>query len=156
MSEKRKAGQPSKFEDYKDFIINMAKYGLTDKQMADVLNITDTTINNWKLKHEAFFESLKASKLLADMEIQDSLFKKAKGHKTTIQKAFKVKQVTYDNGKRLIEKEEIITAADEVYTPPDTTAIIFWLKNRQPKDWRDKQEIEHSGNMAVQIIDDIK
>ena len=29
----------------------------------------------------------------------------------------------------------------------DTTAMIFWLKNRRVKDWRDKRDIEHSGNI---------
>ena len=37
----------------------------------------------------------------------------------------------------------------------DTTAMIFWLKNRRAKDWREKQEIEHSGGVTV-IQDDIK
>ena len=32
---------------------------------------------------------------------------------------------------------------------PDTTAQIFWLKNRKPDEWRDKKETEVSGNMTV-------
>lgn len=34
----------------------------------------------------------------------------------------------------------------------DTTAIIFWLKNRRPNDWRDKRETQLSGN--VQTVPD--
>lgn len=28
------------------------------------------------------------------------------------------------------------------YLPPDTTACIFWLKNRKPAEWREKSEVE--------------
>jgi hypothetical protein len=38
----------------------------------------------------------------------------------------------------------------------DTVAQIFWLKNRKPKQWRDKQEIEHNATLNVTILDDIK
>jgi transposase-like protein len=34
----------------------------------------------------------------------------------------------------------------------DTTAMIFWLKNRRPNDWRDKRETQLSGN--VQSVPD--
>jgi hypothetical protein len=27
--------------------------------------------------------------------------------------------------------------------PPDVTACIFWLKNRDPQHWRDSQQMEH-------------
>ena len=33
----------------------------------------------------------------------------------------------------------------------NTTAMIFWLKNRKRKEWRDKQDIEHSGEMGIEI-----
>ena len=33
----------------------------------------------------------------------------------------------------------------------DTTAIIFWLKNRRPDLWRDRQQVEHSGEVGVKI-----
>ena len=50
------------------------------------------------------------------------------------------------------QKEEIVHAEDEVYIPPQTTAQIFWLKNRQPKKWRDKQEIDNSHDGTVRIV----
>ncbi|WP_328707004.1 hypothetical protein [Clostridium sp. HV4-5-A1G] len=43
----------------------------------------------------------------------------------------------------------------EKYEKPNTTAAIFWLKNRKPGQWRDKQEIEHNCDVGVKIIDDI-
>ena len=45
---------------------------------------------------------------------------------------------------------EIVQTQIRKYYPPDTTAGIFWLKNRKPAEWRDKQEVEHSGNVTIQ------
>jgi hypothetical protein len=33
----------------------------------------------------------------------------------------------------------------------DTTAMIFWLKNRRPDLWRDRQELAHSGELKVAL-----
>ena len=57
-------------------------------------------------------------------------------------KPIKVKEVLYENGKRISEKEHIEYADEEIYIPPDTTAQIFWLKNRKPEEWRDKRQVE--------------
>ena len=38
---------------------------------------------------------------------------------------------------------------------PDTTAQIFWLKNRKPQEWRDKQETEISGHIRTDKLDSI-
>jgi len=35
--------------------------------------------------------------------------------------------------------------------PPDPTSMIFYLKNRRPDRWRDKQEVEHKGDLIVNI-----
>ena len=48
----------------------------------------------------------------------------------------------YDNGRRELEKEEVVMVDEEVYVPPDTASIVFWLKNRRPDKWRDKQNVE--------------
>lgn len=130
--------RPSKFEEYKDIILGMAKYGLTDKQMADSLNITEQTINNWKSANTEFFESLKSIKAQSDVQVTESLFKRAIGYVYS-----ETTQEVDHEGNLNISK--IVTKQQA----PDTTAQIFWLKNRQPDKWRDKQEIEHSGEMTV-------
>lgn len=55
-----------------------------------------------------------------------------------------------DSGELVVTKE----ITKEVL--PDTTAQIFWLKNRRPDKWRDKRDIEHNGQIGgVTIINDI-
>ena len=61
------------------------------------------------------------------------------------EKTFKLKHTYYDSQGRKCEKEELVTGIDEVYIPGDTTAQIFWLKNRKPEEWRDKRVIDDGG-----------
>ena len=136
-------GRPSKFEQVKDMLYKMASYGMTDKQMADVVGVSEQTVNNWKLKDPNFLESLKAEKEIADARVERSLFERATGYSHAEDKIFN------DNGTPLV-------VPTVKHYAPDTTAAIFWLKNRKPREWRDKQDIEHSGEVSqVVIVDDI-
>lgn len=126
-----------------------ARDGLTDEQIAEKLDISVASFYNYKNEHLEFLESLKKGKEVADYEVENALFKKALGYNAKVKKAFKVKEVLYENGKRLKETERIEYAEDEVHIPADTTAQIFWLKNRKPNVWRDKQELEHKANNGI-------
>lgn len=132
------------------FLVEMwARDGLTDEQIAENLDISVASFYNYKNEHLEFLESLKKGKEVADYEVENALFKKALGYNAKVKKAFKVKEVLYENGKRLKETERIEYAEDEVHIPADTTAQIFWLKNRKPNVWRDKQELEHKANNGI-------
>lgn len=129
-----KGGRPSKFEVVKDIIIKIAAYGLTDQQMSDVVGVTKQTLNNWKKENPEFFDSLKESKLYPDSQVVRSLFERANGYSHMEDKIFN------DNG------DPLIVPTIKHY-PPDTTACIFWLKNRQPELWRDVKNVEMSGEI---------
>lgn len=131
-----------------------ARDGLTDEQIAENMNIVASTLYEWKKRYPEISEALKRNKELVDIEVENALLKKALGFKENIRKAIKVKEVLYENGKRKSEKEHIEYADEEVFVPPDTTAQIFWLKNRRPEQWRDKQDIEHSGAVNVRKVYD--
>ena len=117
-----------------------ARDGLTDEQIADKMGITTSTLYDWKNKYSEISEALKRGKEVVDVEVENALLDKALGMIRIIKKPIKVKEVLYDNGKRISEKERIEYADEEVFIPPDTTAQIFWLKNRKPNVWRDKQK----------------
>lgn len=105
--------------------------GATDAQLAEFFGVTEQTINNWKLAHEEFFESIRRGKVFADAVIAEALFHRAKGYSHS---AVKIMQ---DKG------EPLVVDYVEHY-PPDTAAASLWLRNRQPEKWRDKVETEHS------------
>lgn len=125
-----------------------ARDGLTDEQIWNKLGISKDTFYSYKNKYSDFSDSLKRGKEVVDTEVENALLKKALGSKETLKKAVKLKQVIYsDAGKKLKEFEEIVMVEEEVLITPDTTAQIFWLKNRKPGVWRDKTAIEHSGEI---------
>lgn len=132
---KKKNGRPSKKDkiDLKQLTI-LAEYGLTDKQLSKALGICEASLNNYK-KDKKFLESLKKGKKISDSKVVQSLYKRALGYNYTETHKERLKSGVITN--KEIEKE--IT--------PDTTACIFWLKNRMPNDWRDRQEIKHSGSL---------
>ncbi|HTN08855.1 hypothetical protein [Agriterribacter sp.] len=122
--------RPTKYDiKFNEQVERLAMLGATDKQIANFFEVAESTLNLWKQEYPEFSESLKRGKLLADTKVAASLFKKAVGFTRKAVKIFNA------NGKPLV------VPYTEFY-PPDTTAQIFWLKNRQKEIWRDKQSIE--------------
>jgi len=105
----------------------LCRLGATDKELADFFEISERTLNTWKKNHPKFLQSLKEGKSLADAEVAEKLFQRATGYE---HEAVKIMQ---HEGVPVIES---YTA----HYPPDSTAMIFWLKNRRPDLWRDKPE----------------
>lgn len=135
-----KRGRPSLLSDeaIKDIMKELYTVGKTDQEVANILRIDESQITRWKQKDPDFYMSIKDWKVEADKVVEQSLYKSAKGFNRTVEK---------------IDKDGCIHEITEEQ-PPNPTSMIFWLKNRQPKQWRDKQEVEHSGdiNVAVNII----
>lgn len=128
-----KVGRKSKFGTLDpDQVSALASRGWTDKEMASFFGVTEQTWNNWKKKSPEFFASLKEAKAVADEKVERSLFERACGYSHPEDK------IMQNNG------VPVIVPTTKHY-PPDTTACIFWLKNRKPDEWRDRQEHEHTG-----------
>lgn len=139
----KKGGRPSKFS-VVDLgqVEKLAKAGWTDEQMSAFYKVTRQTWHNWKKQHAKFFESLKDWKAEADHQVERALFQRATGYETTEERIV-------GHG----EDAKVIEATKQF--PPDTTACIFWLKNRMPEEWRDKTDHELSGpgGGPIQISD---
>ncbi len=105
----------------------MCLLGATDKQLADFFEVNVDSVYEWKKVYPSFSEALKKGKEQADAIIAQSLYKRARGFKHKEVKIFQYE------GKPVVVP---FTA----YYAPDTTAAIFWLKNRKPSEWRDKHE----------------
>ena len=106
-----------------------ARNGLTDEQIAHNVGITSKTLREWKKRFGAICASLKRGKEVVDIEVENALFKRALGY-------------DYEEIKtEETEKGTFITKYRR-HIPPETAAIVFWLKNRKSADWRDKREYE--------------
>lgn len=127
-----------------------ARDGLTDEQIAKNIDITPSTLYEWKKKHSEISEALKKGKEVVDIQVENALLKRALGY--SYDEATQELCENAQTGKTELKVTKKVTK--EVV--PDTTAQIFWLKNRRPDRWRDKQDIEHSGQIGgVTIINDI-
>ena len=134
--------RPTKYQKaYAEQARKLCMLGYTDEQLADFFEVSEATINTWKKEHPEFLESVKKGKDLVDAEVVDSLFQRAMGY------------VAPDTDIRVIDNQIVKTQIKKHY-PPDTAAAIFWLKNRQKKDWRDKIDhaIEGADGGPVQVV----
>lgn len=133
-----------------------ARDGLTDEQIASNMGINVATLYRYKNEHKEICEALKRGKEVVDIQVENSLFKKAMGYNAAIKKTFKIKDVYYDAEGRRCEKERLESAYDEVHVPADTTAQIFWLKNRKPDQWREKAIVENKTDININQQEDVK
>ncbi len=151
---KHAGGRPSKINAIDETLLEKLYLdGKTDVEVAYFIGVTGRTLHNWKNKYPKFFHSLKEWKKQADERVEKSLYKRAIG--------YTYDEITYEKlkigGLGIQLSKEEIEAIKHVETNktkvvvkeivPDVTAQIFWLKNRQPKQWRDRQEVEHSGTI---------
>lgn len=125
--------RPSKFKvEYVEQARKLCKLGATDRELAAFFEVSEKTLNNWKLESGEFLQALKSGKDEADDRVERSLFARAIGYEHD------------DVDIRVIEGRIVETSITKRY-PPDTTAAIFWLKNRRKDEWRDKVTQEHLG-----------
>lgn len=117
--------------------------GATDVEVADELGISAATLYRWKARHPEFCEALKSGKAVADERVERSLYHKAVGY-------------TFDSEKVFQFQGQIVRAPVREYVPPDTTAAIFWLKNRRAEQWRDKTEVHHRHTVEQMSDDDLE
>lgn len=119
-----------------------ARDGLTDKQIADKMHISTSTLYNWKNAHLEILESLKENKEIADYEVAGALYESTKDRYITVKTPIKVREeVVNEQGvKKVRERIEIVDK--QIFVPASTTAQIYWLNNRQPNVWRQKHKTE--------------
>jgi hypothetical protein len=127
------AGRPTKYKaEYAEQAAKLCALGATDAQLADFFQVSVSTVNLWKSQHPKFSESIKVPKSQADDRVEQSLYRRAMGYEHD------------ETDIRAVAGELVMTPIRKHY-PPDTTAAIFWLKNRRPAEWREKVEHEHGG-----------
>lgn len=125
--------RPSKYKpEFAKQAKQLCKLGATDQELAEFFGVSQQTLNNWKVSQPGFLESLKGGKEVADERVTTALYHRAMGYSHP------------EDDIRAINGEIVITPTIKHY-PPDTTAAIFWLKNRRPDEWRDKVQQEVTG-----------
>ena len=121
-------------------IKKLAEFGFIDTQLAELFGVNESTITRWKKASPELMRVLKEGKGIADARVVRSLYERATGYEH--------QEMHISNYQGVITETKIIK-----HYPPDSTAMIFWLKNRQPDKWRDKQEIDFTKPLQVEITD---
>ena len=126
-----------------------ARDGLTEEQIAKNMGVSRSTLSDYKVKYPDILRAIKNSKEVADREVENALFNKATGYTVKLKKPMKVRHVEYDevSGRKVAEYERIEYIEEEVHVPADTTAQIFWLKNRKSNEWRDKVTVTDESSL---------
>ena len=114
-----------------------ARDGLTNEQIAENMGVDRSTLYEWQKTYSDFSDALKRGKEVVDRQVENALLKRALGY------SYKevTRELNIETGNLVVTKEVTKEVA------PDTTAQIFWLKNRKPKEWRDKQEVTVDGQL---------
>jgi len=127
-------GRPTKYrEEFNEQAYKLSLLGFIDKELANFFEITESTINKWKLDYPKFSESIKKGKEIANANVAESLYRRAIGYEHPEMKVFN-------------HMGEIIEHEVTKYYPPETQAASLFLRNRQPDKFRDKQDIDHTTN----------
>lgn len=133
-------GRPTKFNDtVRKKILDLISAGKTETQICEILGISWPTLRNWKLANSEFFMAMREHKQEADEMVEASLWHRAVGYSHEAVKIF------YDS-----KTGETVEHKYIEHHPPDVTAASLWLRNRKPKEWRDKQEVDFYGEMNQQ------
>lgn len=139
-------GRPTLYKsEYDKQAEKLCQLGATDIEIADFFEVDVRTIYRWKADHDGFCQSLKAGKEIADERVERSLYQRAVGYTFESEKI-----VTVPRGNNMGSEVERVPIREHV--APDTTAQIFWLKNRRGDEWREKQDVNLGGQSGNPVI----
>lgn len=133
-------GRPTDFKpEYVEQVKKFCLLGADDKDLARMFEVDERTINRWKDDHPDFCQSMREGKEIADAEIAQALYHRAKGYSHP--------EVHISNYQGMITETPLVK-----HYPPDTAAASLWMRNRQSGKWRDKIDHEHAGKGGGPII----
>jgi hypothetical protein len=135
---------------YRDYFAGQAegvcKLGASNANLAALFGCTVDTIEVWLRDRQDFREAVHRGRADYDSKIEQALARRAMGYERKAQKAY----CNTGTG-------EVFIAEYEEHYPAEVNAAIFWLKNRQPQRWRDRQEVTlHAGRIESLTDDELE
>ncbi len=132
-------GQRTKYKpEYVSQAEKLSAIGATDAEIAHFFDVSVPTLSSWAAIHEDFGAALQKGGAVADERVKRSLYQRAIGY------SYESEKILYD-----AQSGEVIRAPIDVHVPPDVRAQIFWLKNRDPRNWRDRREVGMDGKIVT-------
>lgn len=135
MKDMVRGGRPSSYRaEYAEQAFKRCLLGATNKELASYFEVDEATIATWNLKHPKFLNAIKDGRDKADAEVANKMYQRAIGYEHTVEKV-----VTVSKGNGEGSETEVVSYTERL--PPDTTAAMFWLKNRHTAQWRDRSTL---------------
>lgn len=135
------AGRPTSYRDeFAKQAERLCELGATDIELADFFEVDVRTIYRWKHENDEFCQAVKVGKDVCDDRVERSLYQRAVGY-------------TFESEKVFQFQGQIVRADTREHIPPDAGAAMNWLKNRRGEQWRDKQDVEHTGHVGLSLSD---
>lgn len=132
-----RTGRPSKYRPEFDRQAHLfCLMGATDKLLAELFYVSESTINEWKKRYASFSESVRKGKMIADAEVAHALYQRAVGY-------------SHEAVHFAVVDGEVVQTTYTKHYPPESWAAAWWLKNRQPHLWKDKVEVKEEVNVNV-------
>jgi hypothetical protein len=133
-------GQPTKYRpEFADQVERLCLLGLTNEELASFFEVHIDTLYEWAKVHPEFSEARARGREIADSKVAEKLYRRALGYS---HEAVKIVADAKTGAEHIVPYTE--------HYPPDTQAATWWLKNRRPDKWGDKQEVKHSGSLTLE------
>ena len=126
-------------------ITGWARDGLSEEQIAHNIGVSRNTLVTWKGKFPEIAEALRKGREVIDYEVENALVKRALGYKYEEQTFERV----WNEHLEKYVKVNTKTVTKEV--APDVGAICFWLKNRRPKNWKDRPDLQMDNETLAKV-----
>lgn len=146
-----KRGRPNEdiFKKYvegnEEAIIAACRDGADNEGLSKLLGCGKTTLGKLVKNYPEFKVLIRETKKVADAKVVAALYKRALGY-----------EVEETATEVLVNKDGSGTTTyvkkTKKHVAPEVAAGIFWLKNRDPEHWREKQEMEVSVNPFLELM----
>lgn len=149
--------------DKAELLSSWCRKGLNEFEIAKEMGISRSTLNEWKKKFPDISDTLRRTRAYAHACVENALFRRATGYTVPLLKQFKVRMPVFDKtGEKVIGwEEQLQEGKEEMHVPADTKAIIFYLKNRLPEDWKEKiaevseEDENNAGLVFMQSLENV-
>jgi len=114
----------------KNEILRYSRHGYPAEVISTMLGVDEKELNSFLKKDEEFCRECKAARFITDVEVEESLLKRAKGYETTEEHTSEIPEKAGEGALKTKEVKQV-----KKFVPPDPTSALAWLHNRRMDRW---------------------